>query len=161
MHQPPRMDPVEPPGWRLEGWAWVTGSRTLLHRGFLLRRLSSWDCRSSQEMKHFFPPSLRFTDLIPSINVHTHTPVWCGPRMEGSPQAREEQGCPPRSGAVRIWVWGSRVESATHRWPGLSQPFATLSRHVSPAGQWAQVPSVPPHTVKGNTKLSLCRMLQR
>lgn len=79
MHQPPRMDPVEPPGWRPEGWAWVTVSRTLLHCGFLLRRLSSWDCSSSQEMKHFFPPSLRFTDLSPSTNVHTHTPVLrCG-----------------------------------------------------------------------------------
>lgn len=54
---------------------------------------------------------------------------------------REKQGCPGGSGAVRIGVWGSRVESATHRWPGRAQPFAMLSRHVSPADQWARVPA--------------------
>lgn len=54
---------------------------------------------------------------------------------------REKQGCPGGSGAVRIGVWGSRVEPATRRWPGLAQPFAMLSRHVSLADRWAWVPA--------------------
>lgn len=154
MHQPPRMDPVEPLGWRPKGWAWFTGSRTLLHCGFLLRRLTSWDCRSSQEMKHFFPPSLRFTDLSPSTNVHTHTPVpRCGVDQgwKAAHRLGRSKAARPTVGLLESGFGAHGCSLPPTNGLACSQPFATLSRHVSPAGQCAQVPSVPPYTVKGDT----------
>ena len=101
--------------------------RTLLHRGFLLRRLSSWDWRSSQKMKRFFPPDLVFIEDSRGLAVTFRCKRLCwscdgGPGMEGDPQSHGECGerapkrnkAPetlswtppgqPSSGAVRIWA---------------------------------------------------------
>lgn len=74
------MDPVEPPGWRLGRWAWVTGSKDPAPSWILTKKTQFLGLQVSQDMKHFFPPNLRFIeDLSPSSNVQTQTAVLrCG-----------------------------------------------------------------------------------
>lgn len=121
--------------------ALAIGSWTRLPCGFPLRRLPSRGQRSSQEMTRFFPPHLRFVEdfRVSAVTFRLKQPC-SGVRVTGDSRwppgswrvwrvdLREEQSLLPSPGAVRLCPWGSQVQPATHRWPGLAQPFATLSR---------------------------------
>lgn len=136
--------------------ALAIGSWTRLPRGFPLRRLPSRGQRSSQEMTRFFPPHLRFVEdfRVSAVTFRLKQPC-SGVRVTGDGRwppgswrvwrvdLREGQSLLPSPGAVRLCPWGSQVQPATHRWPGLAQPFATPSGRLGPEPTQGQLVPVP------------------
>lgn len=143
--QPPRMDPAEPPGWRPGRWAWVTGSKDSAPSWILTKRTQFLGLQVSQDMKHFFPPNLRFIeDLSPSRNVQTQAAVPRGGVGQGWKAAPRsvDNGLPGEWARAAVELLES--ECGAHGWslpPTDGLAFAMLSRHVSPADQRARVPA--------------------